>query len=70
MTRKNASLIAAPLALAIGIFVTTMMIAPPITEAAMDHGLDIDQISLASAKNLLSFDDTYQRHMGVLDTLR
>jgi hypothetical protein len=38
--------------------------------AATNPGLDVAQIALNAPKNLPSFDDTYQMHTGVLDTLR
>jgi hypothetical protein len=34
----------------------------------MDPGIDVAEIAVP--KDLPSFDDTYQRHTGVLDTLR
>jgi hypothetical protein len=70
VTRTKVLLIAAPLCLAVGSLAAKVLVAPPAAQAATSHGLDTDQIQLASAKNLPSFDDAYQRHMGVLDTLR
>jgi hypothetical protein len=45
-----------------------MLTSPQVSEAAPNVGINVSQLN-ASA-NLPSFDDTYQRHLGVLDTLR
>ena len=44
-----------------------MLISPPLTLAATDAGIDVAEMVVP--KNLPSFDDRYQRHTGVLDTL-
>ena len=36
----------------------------------MNPGINTSQITFDSPKNMPSFDDRYQRHLGVLDTLR
>ena len=40
----------------------------PVTEAAPIYGINVAQIEVPG--NLSSFDDKYQLHTGVLDTLR
>ena len=62
-------LLAAALAVATGLFWSKMLIAPPVTLAAISHGLDIAQLALSTPKDLLSFEARYQRHLGVLDVL-
>ena len=69
MTKRNLSLLGASLAVATGLFWAKVLIAPNVTEAAIVSGLDPDQMSLTAGRDLPSFDDKYQRHMGVLDTL-
>jgi hypothetical protein len=69
VTKRNLSLLGASLAVAAGLFWAKVLIAPNVTEAAIVSGLDPDQISLTAGRDLPSFDDRYQRHMGVLDTL-
>ena len=60
---------AAGLALAAGVFWASLVALPEQTEAATRATVDTNQITPAS-RDLPSFDDTYQRHTGVLDTLR
>jgi hypothetical protein len=36
----------------------------------MNPGIDAGQLTSNASKNMPSFDDKYQRHLGVLDTLR
>ena len=69
MTKRNLSLFGASLLVATGLFWAKILIAPNVTEAAMIAGLDPEQISITAGQGLPSFDDKYQRHMGVLDTL-
>ena len=69
MTKRNLSLLGASLAVATGLFWAKVLIAPPTTEAATVAGLDPEQVTLTASKGLPSFEDSYQRHMGVLDTL-
>jgi hypothetical protein len=67
---KNTVLLAAALAVATGLFWSKMLIAPPVTLAATSDGLDIDQLASSTRKDLPSFEDKYQRHLGVLDVLK
>ena len=69
MTNKLLGL-AAVLAAATGLFWSKMLIAPPVTQAAVSQGLDVNQLAVNTPKDLSSFDDKYQRHLGVLDVLR
>jgi hypothetical protein len=39
-----------------------------VSEAAVKPGVDVSQIAFNTPANLPSFDDKYQRHIGVLDT--
>lgn len=70
MTKRNLALLGASIAVATGLFWAKVLIAPNLTEAATVSGIDADQVALASPKEMPSFDDQYQRHMGVLDTLK
>jgi hypothetical protein len=67
MTKRTFTLIATSLVVATGLFWARMLTSPPVTEAATDTGIDVAEIVVP--KDLPSFDDTYQRHTGVLDTL-
>ena len=69
MTSKLFGL-AAAFALATGLFWSTMLTAPPVTLAATSQGLDIRELATHTPTDLPSFDDRYQRHMGVLDVLK
>ena len=69
MTKRNLSLLGASLVVATGLFWAKVLIAPNVTEAATMGGLDPEQISVTAGRELPSFDDRYQHHMGVLDTL-
>ncbi|MFL5198646.1 MAG: hypothetical protein ACJ8BE_17270 [Microvirga sp.] len=69
MTRKF-SLIAASFVVATALFGARMLTSPPVSEAATNPGIIVGQIAFNAPENLPSFDDTYQRHTGVLDTLR
>jgi hypothetical protein len=69
MTTKL-SLIAASLAVAIGLFGVKVLIAPPTSEAALTNSISVEQLALSAPKDLREFDAEYQRHTGVLDTLR
>jgi hypothetical protein len=62
---------AAAIVLAVGVFWVSLVASPKPTEAGTNAtGLDLAPITLNGARDLPSFDDTYQRHTGVLDTLR
>ena len=67
ITRKF-SLIAAAFFVANGLFGAWMLTSPKVSEAAPNVGINVSQLN--APVNLPSFDDTYQRHLGVLDTLR
>ena len=67
MTKRTFSMIAASLVVATGLFWARMLTSPPVAEAAMDNGIDVAEMVVP--KGMPSFDDTYQRHTGVLDTL-
>jgi hypothetical protein len=67
MTRKF-SVFAAAFVVTTGLFWAWMLTSPQVSEAAPNVGINVSQLN-ASA-NLPSFDDTYLRHLGVLDTLR
>ena len=69
MTKRNLSLLGASLLVATGLFWAKILIAPNVTEAAMIAGVDPEQMSITAGRGLPSFDEKYQRHMGVLDTL-
>ena len=69
MTRNKLTVLAASLAVAMGLFWAKIMIFPPATLAATDHGLDIDAMHRAAPGDLPSFDNVYDRHTGVLDVL-
>ena len=62
----------AAMALAVGLFGASLVVSPAPTEASTHVMAQIDpeQITLNAPRDLPSFDDTYQRHTGVLDTLR
>jgi hypothetical protein len=70
VTRNKLTLLAASLALAMGLFWAKILIFPPVTLAAPDQTLDIDAMHRAAPGNLPAFDDVYQRHTGVLDVLK
>jgi hypothetical protein len=68
MTKKPV-VFAAALVVAAGLWAVKIFIAPPVTLAATEEGLDINQLALSTPKDLPSFDDKFQRHLGVLDVL-
>ena len=70
MTKAKLTLIAASVAVAIGLFAVKMLIAPPISEAAITASIPVEQLTLNAPKNLPNFEDRYERHLGVLDTLK
>jgi hypothetical protein len=71
MTRNKLTLLAASLAVAMGLFWANILTSPPVTLAAPSHqSLDIDAMHRAAPGDLPSFDDVYQRHTGVLDVLK
>ena len=70
MTSRKLSFVGASLAVAIGIFAARMLISPPVTMAVSNQGIDVARMAFNAPNDLPSFDATYQRHTGVLDTLR
>ena len=70
MTKGKITLIGASVAVAIGLFGAKMLVALPISEAAITASIPVEQLTLNAPKNLPDFDDRYQRHLGVLDTLK
>jgi hypothetical protein len=70
MTKTKFALIAASVAVAVGLWGFKILIAPSISEAAITASIPVEQLTLNAPKNLPDFDDRYQRHLGVLDTLR
>ena len=69
MTRNKLTLLAASLAVAMGLFWAKVLIFPPVTQAAPIQSLDIDAMHRAAPGDLPVFDDVYQRHTRVLDVL-
>jgi hypothetical protein len=70
MSRNKLTLLAASLAVAMGLFWAKVLIFPPVTLAAPNQSLDIDAMHRAAPGSLPLFDDVYQRHTGVLDVLK
>jgi hypothetical protein len=70
MTRSKLTLLAASLAVAMGLFWAKVLISPPVTMAAPIQSLDIAAMHRAAPGDLPKFDDVYQRHTGVLDVLK
>ena len=62
----------AAMALAVGLFGVSLVASPAPTKASTHVMGQIDpgQITLNAPRDLPSFDNTYQKHLGVLDTLR
>ena len=70
MTKAKLTLIVTPIAFALGLWGGRILLAPPISEAAITSSIPVEQIAQSAPKNLPDFSDNYQRHMGVLDTLK
>jgi hypothetical protein len=70
MTRNKLTLLAASLAVAMGLFWANILTSPPVTMAAPSQSLDIAAMHRAAPGDLPVFDDVYQRHTGVLDVLK
>ena len=47
-----------------------MLTTAPVTLAATSQSLDIREFAANTPNDLPSFDDSYQRHMGILDVLK
>jgi hypothetical protein len=56
-------------AIAVGAFWVTMVTSPPRTQAALDTSLNPAQMERSAASDLPTFENKYQRFIGVLDTL-
>lgn len=69
MTRKSAFIAFSLVLLAGLIAVTPSLSVPKKPMTAATQRIDVTAIASAST-TAASFDDTYQRHMGVLDVLR
>jgi hypothetical protein len=67
MTRKF-SVFAASFVVATGLFGAFSLTSSTTSEAAVKPSVDLSQIEFDTPTNLPSFDDKYQRHIGVLDT--
>src|SRR4051794_12550737 len=67
MTRKF-SVFAASFVVATGLFGTWTLTSSTVAEATIKPGVDVSQIEFKARTNLQSFDDKYQRNIGVLDT--
>jgi hypothetical protein len=70
MTKPKLCIIAASVAAAVGLVAFKMIIAPPLSQAAITASIPVEQLTLNAPKNLPNFEDRYQRHLGVLDTLK
>ena len=62
----------AAMAVAVGLFGASLVVSPAPTKASTHPMARIDPVQMTSnaPRDLPSFDDSYQRHIGVLDTLR
>jgi len=67
--KRKPFVFAAALVVAAGLIGAKVLIAPPVSVAATEEGIDINRIALSTPKDLPSFDAKYQRHFGVLDVL-
>jgi hypothetical protein len=70
MKKSKLTLVATTVAVAVGLWGARILIAPPVSEAAISVSVPVEQLTLNAPKNLPDFDDSYQRHLGVLDTLK
>jgi hypothetical protein len=58
-------------AIAVAVFWAALLGSPKVTEAGVtDSGVDPEKVMLSVPRDLPSFDDTHQRHTGVLDVLK
>jgi len=67
MTRKF-SVFSASFVITTGVFGALTLTSSTVSEAAVKPSVDVSQIEFNAPANLPSFDDKYQRHIGVLDT--
>ena len=70
MSKRNLLLAACSVVLAAGLLFVKVLVAPPVVVAAMPLTLDPEQMTLTAGKGLQSYDDSFQSHLGVLDTLK
>jgi hypothetical protein len=70
MKVSKLTFIVASLAAATGLFWAKVLIAPPISEAAITSSIPVEQLTLNAPKDLRDFEADFQRHIGVLDTLK
>jgi hypothetical protein len=66
---RNLKYIGAAFALATAALVASVLIRPPVSEAALPGGVDVRAIERMDLGVLPEFDATYQRRIGVLDPL-
>jgi hypothetical protein len=66
---RNLKYLGAAFALATAALVTTVLIRPPVSEAAPPVGLNVGVIERMDRGVIPEFDATYQRRIGVLDPL-
>jgi hypothetical protein len=70
MTKKFA-FVAFPLILLAALFaVTPSLSLPKKTMATAGHRINVSEVGRGVSTKMTSFDDAYQRHMGVLDVLK
>jgi hypothetical protein len=66
---RNLKYLGAAFALATAALVTSVLIRPPVSEAALPEGLNVGAIERMDRGIMPEFDATYQRRIGVLDPL-
>ena len=69
MSKRNLTIAACSIILAAGLLFVKILVAPPVSVAAIPLTLDPEQMTLTAGKGLPSYDDNFQSHLGVLDTL-
>jgi hypothetical protein len=69
MTKKFA-FIAFPLVLVAALFAVTPSLSLPKKTMAASQRIDVSEMGRGVSTTMTSFDDLYQRHMGVLDVLK
>jgi hypothetical protein len=72
MTNRVLKISGAAIAFAVVLFGASLVTSPATTKASTHALAQIDpvQMTVNAPRDLPSFDTTYQRHIGVLDTLR
>ena len=66
---RNLKYLGAAFALATAALVATVLIRPPVSQAALPGGVDVGSIERTPSGVIPEFDATYQRRIGVLDPL-